>query len=98
MTKTTGEGKLLSRQLKDISQDILTKIMEIQEQLADLQLYASKSNPFDRQEIVNRIADIRYRIGAIQHAQSHHIEEEGILYNIAKKLDVLLDIVIGEKK
>ena len=89
-----GEARLLLEQLKQISSDILENLNGIDEQLFELQQSIKYGEPEDKDNVIERINEIRYTIGAMEREDTHGLEEETILMDLIKKLDQLIDSIM----
>jgi len=89
-----GEGGLLLKQIKEISQDLLKGLMEVDDKLIKLKDTIKREDEIDKDILMDRIDDIRVEIGSMEKQDVHEIEEEKILQNMIRKLNSLVDDVL----
>jgi septal ring factor EnvC (AmiA/AmiB activator) len=88
-----GEARLLIEQLKEISADVLEKLKDLDAQLADME-GSIKDDDFNKDTLLERIAEIRQSIGSIEKEDSEEMEDEAVLLELLRKLDSLLESVL----
>lgn len=91
-----GEGKLLLEQIRQISQDILSNLMDIEDKLSKLQDSVKYNEEINKEALLNQITEIRLRIGVMEREDTQEIEEEKILENLITKINSLIDITFGQ--
>ncbi|MBI3027150.1 hypothetical protein HYY70_03480 [Candidatus Woesearchaeota archaeon] len=89
-----GEGKQLLEQVRDISKDILTDLMEVDDRLDKLYRRLQLSEEVDKEKLLECIKEIRIAIGSIEREDTRSIEEEEILDSLITKLNYLVDITL----
>lgn len=89
-----GEGKKLLVQIREISNDVLHTLMEIDDQLANLQDYIKLNEEVDKESLLKQINEIRLKIGVTEREDTQEIKEEEILENMLQKLNNLIDITL----
>lgn len=90
-----GEGRLLLEQIRDISRDLFTNLMDIDDRLADLEGYVSVPGDIDKGKVREQVKEIRRIIGAMEKEDAEEMAEEKILENMIKKLNDLIEMTIG---
>ena len=90
-----GEGKLLLEQIRDLSNQILTSLYELDMDMQKLQESVKYGTALSKQDIINKINAIRIKIGAMEKEDVEEMEEEEILENLIKKLDELVKMTLG---
>ena len=90
-----GEGKLLLEQIRQISQDLLKSLRDIDKELEGVEDSVNTNNAMDRQDLMNRINSIRITIGSMEKEDMQELEEEEILENMMEKLDKLIKMTLG---
>lgn len=89
-----GEGKKLLDQVREISKDILTDLMEVDDRLDKLYRHLQLSEEVDKEKLLEWIKEIRIAIGSIEREDTRSIEEEEILESLITKLNYLVDITL----
>ena len=82
------------KQIKEISQDILKGLMEVDDKLIKLKDTIMREDGIAKDILIKRIDDIRIEIGSMEKEDVHEIEEEKILQNMIRKLNRLVDDVL----
>ena len=90
-----GEGKLLLEQIKELSQKVLSSLYELDMDLQKLQESVKYGSALSKQDIINKINEMRIKIGAMEREDAQEMEEEEILLNLIKKLDELIKMTLG---
>ena len=90
-----GEGKLLLEQIRQISQDLLRNLIEIDDKLAKLQESIKISEEVDKESLIKEINDMRLRIGVMEREDTVELKEEEILENMIKKLTALIEMTLA---
>lgn len=81
-------------QVRDISKDILTDLMEVDDRLDKLYRRLQLSEEVDKEKLLECIKEIRIAIGSIEREDTRSIEEEEILDSLITKLNYLVDITL----
>lgn len=95
MTVEEGEGRQLLDQIRLISRDLFTNLIDIDDRLKDLERYLNVPGDIDKRKVRQQIAEMRRIIGAMEKEDAEEIEEEKILENMIKKLNDLIEMTIG---
>ena len=91
-----GEGKLLLKQIRQISKEMLDSLIEIDDKLAKLQQNVNFNEEIDKRRMLEEINGIRLVIGTMEKEDTQEIEEEQILENLIEKLNKLINMTLGK--
>jgi len=95
MAKGEGEGRLLLEEIRKLSRDLFTNLMDIDDRLEDIQSTLSTNKPINKEKMLSEIKTVRLIIGAMEKEDEQELREEKILQNMIKKLNELIEMTIG---
>ena len=90
-----GEGKDLLEQIRQTSQDLLERMIEIDNMLAELHNHIKSNEHIDKNELLNSLNDVRFKIGILEREDTEEIEEEEQLENMINKINSLIKLTFG---
>ena len=90
-----GEGLRLLEQIRELSNEILSSLTDVDNRLERMQDILESGDLFDRREILEEIKGMRITLGSIEKEDQQEMQDETILEGMMKKLDNLIQLAIG---
>lgn len=94
MTDET-EGKNVLQQIRQMSQDLLEHAIEIDNLIADLHNRIKSDSEINKEELLNSLNEIRFKIGVIEREDTEELEEEEVLEHMISKINSLIKMTFG---
>lgn len=94
MTDET-EGKNALQQIRQMSQDLLEHAIEIDNLIADLHNRIKSGSEINKEELLNSLNEIRFKIGVIEREDTEELEEEEVLEHMISKINSLIKMTFG---
>ncbi|MBI2558371.1 hypothetical protein HYW20_03535 [Candidatus Woesearchaeota archaeon] len=90
-----AEGKIVLQQIRQMSQDLLEHAIDIDNLLADLHNRIKSGGQINKEDLLNSLNEIRFKIGVIEREDTEEMQEEEILENMIAKINSLIKVTFG---
>jgi len=90
-----AEGKLVLQQIRQMSRDLLEHAIDIDNFLADLHNRIKSGGQINKEELLDSLNEVRFKIGVIEREDTEELEEEEVLEHMISKINSLIKMTFG---